>query len=156
MDNYFTYPDVIKGITDLDVGVVGTACARRGWPPKEMRDIADNCFNTVYLMNDRKGFKIIHWVDNNVVTMVSNVHTGEEVVTRECRCPRESNVNRQALRTFWREAAVRMIDIPGCIDDYNHWMLGVDVSDQYIAYYHPAVKCYRTWMPIMFHCLDCL
>ena len=25
-----------------------------------------------------------------------------------------------------------------------------------IAYYHPKIRCRRTWMPIMLHCLDVL
>ena len=33
-------------------------------------------------------------------------------------------------------------------------MNGVDKADQLIAYYRPKVRCRRTWMPIMFHCLD--
>lgn len=34
------------------------------------------------------------------------------------------------------------------IDDYNHWMGGVDISDQRIAYYHPNLRCLRNWIPI--------
>ena len=40
------------------------------------------------------------------------------------------------------------------IDDYNHWMLGVDKSDQLIAYYRPALRVRRYWMAMMFHGLD--
>ena len=34
------------------------------------------------------------------------------------------------------------------IDDYNHWMLGIDVSDQQISYYHPNLRCQRNWIPM--------
>ena len=34
------------------------------------------------------------------------------------------------------------------INDYNHWMLGIDVIDQRIAYYHPDLRCRRNWLPM--------
>ena len=46
------------------------------------------------------------------------------------------------------------IHIPGCIDDYNHWMNGVNKCDQFVAYYRNCLRCHRIWMPIMFHALD--
>ena len=33
-------------------------------------------------------------------------------------------------------------------------MLGVDKSDQLIAYYRPKIRVCRWWMAILFHCLD--
>ena len=53
-----------------------------------------------------------------------------------------------------RQKRSKILHIPGVIDDYNHWMLGVDESDQLIAYYRPELRCRRIWMPIMLHCLD--
>ena len=46
------------------------------------------------------------------------------------------------------------IHIPGCIDDYNHWMNGVNKCDQFVAYYRNCLRCRHIWMPIMFHALD--
>ena len=46
------------------------------------------------------------------------------------------------------------IHIPGCIDDYNHWMNGADKCDQLVAYDRNCLRCCRIWMPIMFHTLD--
>jgi hypothetical protein len=58
MDNYFTYPKILKKMRELGVACVGTARAKRGWPPAEMREITDNRFNTLYSMNDEHGFCI--------------------------------------------------------------------------------------------------
>jgi hypothetical protein len=45
--------------------------------------------------------------------------------------------------------------MPQVIDDYNHWMLGVDKADQFIAYYRAKIRCRQTWMPIiMLNSLD--
>jgi hypothetical protein len=156
MDNYFTYPKVLHGMRQLNVGCIGTARAKRGWPPKEMREIDDIRFNTLYLMNDEKDFKIARWIDNNVVTMVSTVHTGEESIERVRRKPRPTAVNRRHLELVWGGNPVRAIHIPCMIDDYNHWMGGVDKADQLIAYYRPNLRCRRVWMPLMMHALDIL
>jgi hypothetical protein len=36
----------------------------------------------------------------------------------------------------------------------DHWMLGVDVADQRIAYYHPNLRCHRTWIPMFLQLLS--
>ena len=157
MDNYFTYPKILKGMRDLGVACVGTARAKRGWPPKEMRDIADDRFNTLHCMNDDMNFRICRWVDNNVITMVSTLHDGTETpVERQRRRPRPTNTNRNHVEAVWGTSGITTIAIPRVIDDYNHWMGGVNKADQLIAYYRPDLRCRRTWMPIMFHALDCM
>jgi hypothetical protein len=148
MDNYFTWPKVMQSLTDKGIGVVGTARASRGWPPKEFKDIKDERFNTVYVMNDIRKYRIMRWVDNNVVTMVSNVHDGNKTVNRNRKRPRQTATNWTHLQTVWGSEAVRNITIPKVIDDYNHWMCGVDKADQLIAYYRPNLRCRRTWMPL--------
>jgi hypothetical protein len=156
MDNYFTFPKVLAGMRRLNVGCIGTARYRSGWPPTEMRQIEDPRFNTVYLMNDEKDFKIARWIDNNVVTMVSTVHTGEESVEKDRRKPRLTRTNRNHILPMWGLNAVIRICIPRMIDDYNHWMLGVDKADQLIAYYRSSLRCRRVWLPLMMHALDIL
>ena len=69
MDNYFTYPKILDSMRNLGVAFVGIARARRGWPPKQMREIDDPLFNTLYAMNKEKNIDIMQWVDNNVITM---------------------------------------------------------------------------------------
>jgi len=64
------------------------------------------------------------------------------------------NTNRKHLEEVWGEKAVVDVHIPQIIDDYNHWMLGVDKADQFIAYYRPNLQCWRVWMPLLFHCFD--
>jgi hypothetical protein len=136
MDNYFTYPKILKKMRELCVACVGTARAKRGWPPTEFRSLTDNRFNTLYSMNDENGFCIFRWVDNNVVTMVSSFHDGTEAnPTRRRRKPRLTNTNRNHVEQVWGRQGVTDIEIPAVIDDYNHFMLGVDKADQLIAYY---------------------
>ena len=54
------------------------------------------------------------------------------------------------------ERATKIIKVPGILNDYNHWMFGVDITDGLIASYRPKIRCRQTWMPIMLHCFDIL
>jgi hypothetical protein len=86
--------------------------------------------------------------------MVSTVHTGKEKVKKDRKKPRVTSTNRNNLVPVWGNEFVVSIEIPGMINDYNHWMLGVDKADQLISYYRPDLRCRRTWMPLVMHALD--
>ena len=89
MDNYFTTEKVLNFLCEEGIGFVGTARARMGWPPAEFRAVEDDRFNTVYTLPSSDGnYLMCRWVDNNVVTMVTNVHKGTEVVQAKRKRPR--------------------------------------------------------------------
>ena len=55
---------------------------------------------------------------------------------KERKRPRVNEFNKQARRILWPGKQARVgIRIPTIVDEYNHWMLGVDVVDKLIAYY---------------------
>ena len=81
MDNCFRGAKVLKSLIDVGIGVIGTARHQRGWLPKSCKDIKDDRFDTAHAMNDVNNCKIIWWVDNDVVNVMSNIHKGDEVVT---------------------------------------------------------------------------
>ena len=58
------------------------------------------------------------------------------------------------MKDIWGDTCEKDISIPDVIDDYNYNILGVEKSDQLIAYYRPVVRVRRYWMELMFHCLD--
>ena len=99
---------------------------------------------------------MFQWIDNNIVKMVSNVHMGskDEAVIRPRKKPRLNEFNRKHIRLVWGTDHVVTVKIPQIINDYNHWMLGVDLVDQLIAYYRPKIRCRRTWMPVFLHGTD--
>eukprot|EP00957_Ditylum_brightwellii_P071916 5466095-Ditylum_brightwellii.AAC.1 len=57
MDNYFTLPKVIAKLCKIDVGIVGTVWARRGWLPKELSNVTqqDTNFNVFFWTVDDFG-----------------------------------------------------------------------------------------------------
>ena len=87
MDNYVTYSKTLKGTRDLGVAAFGTAKAKRGWPPKEIKNVSDMRFNTLYWMHDKDDYLIMRWVDNSVVTMVSTFHNPSHTTKRQGRSP---------------------------------------------------------------------
>ena len=80
---------------------------------------------------------MFRWIDNNIVKMVSNIHMGtkDKVIMKSRKKTRINEFNRKHIRLVWGDEHVVPIKIPTLINDYNHWMLGVDLVDQLIAYY---------------------
>ena len=75
--------------------------------------------------------------------MVSTVHTGckGEAVEADRRRPRINPINKNNVAHVWGNKHRRKISIPVIINDYNHWMNGVDIADQLIANYRPKLRC---------------
>ena len=113
----------------LGVAVVGTARAKRGWPPKEIKNVKDEQFNTLYWINDQANYKIMRWVDNNIVTMVSTIHEANKTIVKVRKKPQITSTNYPNLETVWGNNFEKAITIPKVIDNYNHWMFGVDKCD---------------------------
>ena len=90
--------------------------------------------------------------------MVSSCHMGtkDKNIKKARKRPRKNQINRDNVRIIWGNEHTVHVKIPLLIDDYNHWMLGVDLADQLISYYRSKLRCRRTWMPIFLHCLDVL
>lgn len=86
--------------------------------------------------------------------MVSTVHNVTDFIERNRRRPRLTSTNKNHVKTVWGSDPVSKIKIPRMIDDYNHWMGGVDLADQRVAYYTPDMRCRRIWMPMMIQCLN--
>jgi hypothetical protein len=79
LDNFFTLPSVMECSRELNVGVIGTARNRPNYPPKEMKQVKETCFNALHLMNHDKKFLVARWLDNNIVNLVWTIHKGKEV-----------------------------------------------------------------------------
>ena len=94
---------------------------------------------------------MLHWINHvdNVMLMVSIIHIGEKDTEHPQKRPRINNKNRGHVWLVWGDNHTINIKIPFLIDGYNHWMLGVGLADQLIAYCCAKIHCQCTWMPIM-------
>ena len=85
---------------------------------------------------------------------VSTIHRAGQMVKRTRRKPRKTIKNQVHVDKVWGLNGKTEVFIPKLIDDYNHWMGGVDLVDQHIAYYHPNVRYRRNWLPIFIQLLS--
>ena len=139
MDNYFTQARTIVEVARRGVATVGTtrmSIFKEG-------ELEDSRFNSLYCKDHPGNFRMFRWVDNNVVKLVLNIHTGsvDESVMKARKRPRSNNVNCVACKTIWKESSVANVKIPQLINNYNYWMLGCDLCNQMIAYYRAKVRC---------------
>ncbi len=148
MDNYFTRPKVIAALSDMDVGVVGTSRFTKSWPPTSLKKIKDAHFNEFFYTIDEHGTLVARWMDNGMVFCVSTVHRIGQTIKSCRRKPRVTPKNKTHVDKIWGDKGKMDIEISRLIDDYNHRMGGVDLSDQHISYYHPNLRCRRNWIPM--------
>ena len=75
-----------------------------------------------------------------------------------CKCyPRmkpRNEFNRRHMHIVWGTEHVPTVKIPQLVDNYNHWMLGVDLVDQLLEYYRPKICYQRLCMPLFLHSTD--
>ena len=73
--------------------------------------------------------------------MVLTIHTDQEELECSQKRPRINNTNKGHVQLVWGENHTVNIKIPLLIDDYNHWILGVDLTNQIIVYYCQMICC---------------
>jgi hypothetical protein len=159
MDNYFSNIPLFKTLREIGIGACGTTRPSSKNFPKELKCKKEDKFEwgaKTGIVVDNSVLAVL-WMDNAPVTMLSTIHniTGpDSTVRRSRRCPRLSSKNGKSAREVFNGKARAIIGIPKIIDDYNHFMGGVDISDQLRSYYSSQLKVRRNWMPLFFWLLD--
>ena len=82
----------------------------------------------------------LQWMDKKLVSMLTNLHNNT-TVTKTRRTREGQNHREQVVK-------------PLCIDEYNHYMGGVDKSDQMLSYYGFNHKTLKWTNRVAFHLLD--
>eukprot|EP00957_Ditylum_brightwellii_P167518 12752005-Ditylum_brightwellii.AAC.1 len=93
-------------------------------------------------------------MDNGLVLCVSTLNKVGKKLERVRKHPRITIKNKDHVTKIWGDKGKKSIRIPTLIDVYNHWMCGIDIVDQHIAYYHPVLRCRRNWIPIWIQILS--
>eukprot|EP00957_Ditylum_brightwellii_P191146 14554020-Ditylum_brightwellii.AAC.2 len=115
-------PKVIKHLVDNGIGVVGTSRVRRGLPPYELQKIQqkDNDFNDFRYLVDDNGTLIARWMNNDLVLLVSTLHSVGNSIQVERKRPHITHKNsRQHVDKNWGNSHKKIIVIPLLVHHYN-------------------------------------
>jgi hypothetical protein len=97
------------------------------------------------------------WQDNNVVLALSNihtVHTVEDFCERVRRRLAKTSTNGRIVRQVFGNALTKELCIPCFIDDYNQYMGGVDLANQFRESYETHQITQRNWWPLFYWLID--
>jgi hypothetical protein len=120
------------------------------------------------------GVLISAWQDSNIVRFATTIHTGKEWIIRERKKPKATStsaaITRVPFEAFPNSSGLkkaaklgrqrkeyvhrRLLPIPGMVDDYNHFMNGVDIADQLWAKFTTEQRTYWSWLPLFYFYFD--
>ncbi len=89
----------------------------------------------LYLASDGEVLQAA-WKDQNIVLFMSTVSDGIEKILRQRRRPPKTATNARTSREVFGDNPTKQLLIPQFINDYNHFMGGVDQADQLRSYYN--------------------
>jgi hypothetical protein len=104
--------------------------------------------------SEAQGVLCLAWQDNNIVLLLSTIHSPEIFTTTERKRPSATSTNAAIARAPFRDEIKKKLEIPSAINDYNHYMGGVDIANQYRASYEIHRKSERNWFPLLYFFLD--
>jgi hypothetical protein len=155
MDNLFTRVPLLRRLRQLNIGGCGTTRKH----PKFLEfllQLKDHCsrhlkWNTTAAIVVKQQVQIKQddgsnkakedptdpgvicyaWQDNNTVLACSTVHSvrDEQTIIRSRRRPQSTSTNGHLVRKVFGDDHRKELLIPLFIDDYNHFMGGVDIAD---------------------------
>jgi hypothetical protein len=148
MDNYFNSVALFNHLYDCQYGACGTARPTSGIHPlpQELRDHAKGLpWGTLYALRV-SNVLCLAWQDNNIVLCLSTLHSADSFVACRRKRPGKTSTNGTIARRVFGEEVIKELEIPIFINDYNHYMNGVDLANQSRSSYEVHLKGYRNWL----------
>lgn len=68
--------------------------------------------------------------------------------------PAKTFTNRRIVKKVFGNDFIKDLEIPCFIDDYNHYIRGVYLENQYKEVYETYKTTYRTWWPLFYWLID--
>lgn len=160
LDNYFTSIPLFAELRACKFGAVGTTRPHKEFPAilKELKErFATKLEWNTLLAVVVQDTLCLAWQDNNVVLALSNVHTVDKVDDfreKERKRPAKTSTNGRIVRRVFGESYVKELQIPCFIDDYNQFMGGVDLANQFRESYETHKPTLRNWWPLFYWLID--
>jgi Transposase IS4 len=148
LDNLFVSTRFVEYARSQGVGVTGT-CRDKSGIMKELAELKKQDKKDVipwgktYSLYTPSG-NVCHvgWKDQAFVLMMSSVLSGDEMVVRLRRRPKETSSKAKTSRVPFGEDAIKELSIPVIADEYNYHMGAVDEFDHLTAQ-NPGLRCVR-------------
>jgi len=96
----------------------------------------------------------LSWKGAQLVLFMTTAHRGHEVITQGRKRPAKGSVGAKSAGPIFGNEYEKDLEVPEFIDDYNHFMRGVDIADQFRSYFKVGRRWYRTWKPLFYFLLD--
>src|SRR5271165_1768087 len=175
-DNLFGNPKLFSLLKGLGIGACGTVRRHITKPVFGNIDNWNPPWGTLHSKVVPTTLVSV-WQDSNKVGFCTTIHDGSEWLIRSRKRPKGTStsaaITKQpfcAFSTLLGEPILskkgpekvgkelyehtRLLPIPGAIDDYNHFMGGVDIADQLQAGFSTHQRGVKPWRPLFYWLLD--
>jgi hypothetical protein len=160
MDNYFTSIPLFSELRACQFGAIGTTRPHKELPSglKELKERFSTKlpWNTL-LAKVVDNTLCLAWQDNNIVLALSNIHTvhnTDDFRERIRKRPAKTSTNARIVRAVFNQESTKELPIPCFIDDYNHYMGGIDLANQFREAYEVHRTTQRNWWPLFYWLID--
>jgi len=160
MDNYFTSVPLFTELQAYKFGAMGTTRPHKELPTgfKVLKtQFATKLEWNTLLAKVVDNTLCLAWQDNNIVLALSNihtVHTTKDFREKVRRRPAKTSTNGRIVRQVFGDTSTKELRIPCFIDDYNHYMGGVDLANQFRESYETHQITQRNWWPLFYWLID--
>ena len=160
LDNYFTSIPLFSELRACNFGAVGTTRPHKQFPSAltelKTRFATKLEWNALFAVVVQDTL-CLAWQDNNIVLGLSNIHTvdkAEDFREKARRRPAKTSTNGRIVRKVFGDDYIKDLQIPCFIDDYNQYMGGVDLANQFKEAYETHKPTLRTWWPLFYWLID--
>lgn len=160
LDNYFISVPLFVELRACNFGAVSTTRPYKEFPQylAELKNrFASKLEWNTLLAAVVQGILCLAWQDNNIVLGLSNIHIvdkAEDFREKARRRPAKTSTNGRIVRKVFGSDYVKDLQIPCFIDDYNQYMGGVDLANQFREVYETHKPTFRNWWPLLYWLID--
>jgi len=159
LDNLFLNINVSHALLALNICCTGTTRKNALGIPQWLIKLKEHNRGLVWnsTLAQIEGYTLCFlWQDNNAVLgMTTAFRLKDETVWSYRKRPAPTSTNAHIVRPVFGDLVRKWLRIPLAIDQYNHYMGGVDVADQLrknMTVHRPWEA--RTWRPLWYYILD--